>query len=300
MIPLRHTPLPSQCRTLFLAALMILAASAAMAQPGANHDSLALARAAWHVDTMRGFVLKQVHFAHQEYMQSNQMISIIEIPKGSPVRLRLAYEPRRTATSLQAQRHHALAAVNATYFDMENHNPICYLRIHGLEVGENTPGLDTVNRKYYQYATLLLSADGPHLLLPDSNRRWERTVKGRDLVTAGPMLLFQGQYVPQRRDRTFATSRHNRTALGIKADGTVLLITVDGRTAESRGLSLFELQRPMRYLGCTEAINFDGGGSTTMYVRGKGERGIVNYPSDNNRFDRQGERPVSSILMIVQ
>ena len=137
------------------------------------------------------------------------------------------------------------------------------------------------------------------LLRPEPGRHWERSLSCRNIMTAGPMLLSQGSYVLQRRDRTFVTDRHNRTALGIKPDGTVLILVADGRMRQAAGLSLFELQRTMRYLGCSEAINFDGGGSSTMYVRGRGDQGIVNYPSDNNLFDRNGQRPVSSVLLIV-
>ena len=116
-------------------------------------------------------------------------------------------------------------------------------------------------------------------------------------MTAGPMLLREGRYVPQRDDRTFVTKRHNRTALGLRPDGTVLLVVADGRfrhTAE--GFSLTELQMVMRWLGCCDAINLDGGGSTTMYVK---SRGVVNHPSDNNTHDHDGQRPVSNAILIL-
>ncbi|MBQ9474207.1 MAG: phosphodiester glycosidase family protein [Bacteroidales bacterium] len=283
------------CLTVLLLALPV----AASAQHGVNHDSIALVTAQWRVDTMKGFVFKQVHFAHQEYMRSNQMFSVIEVPPASTVRYRLAYEPQLATTSRQALASRALAAVNGSFFDMQEHNPICYLRINGSEVGDNTPGVDTVNRKYYQYATLVIDSGRIRLLRPEPSRHWERALPHRNVMTAGPMLLWQGSYVLQRRDRTFVTDRHNRTALGLKADGTVVILVADGRMRQAAGLSLFELQRTMRYLGCVDAINFDGGGSSTMYVRGRGEQGIVNYPSDNNLFDRGGQRPVSSVFLIV-
>ena len=101
-------------------------------------------------------------------------------------------------------------------------------------------------------------------------------------------------------DKTFITQRHNRTALGIKADGTVLLVTVDGRTRESEGMTIPELTSLMIQLQCTDAINLDGGGSTTMYVDGYAHDGIVNHPSDNGLFDYNGERTVSNCILIVR
>ena len=52
----------------------------------------------------------------------------------------------------------------------------------------------------------------------------------------------------------------------------------------------------MRWLGCTEAINLDGGGSSTMYIK---DSGVVNYPSDNNRHDHDGQRPVSNAIILL-
>ncbi|MCR5821837.1 MAG: phosphodiester glycosidase family protein, partial [Bacteroidales bacterium] len=62
-------------------------------------------------------------------------------------------------------------------------------------------------------------------------------------------------------------------------------------------LTLPELELVMKWLGCREAINLDGGGSTTMYVREAG--GVVNYPSDNRRYDHEGQRPVANAIIIL-
>ncbi len=260
----------------------------------------------WKVDTLsQGVVLKTVHFTKNDLFGANQNICVIEISHGSKARLAFAYRPELTPTSTIARESNALAAVNGSFFDMELGNPVCFLRIGGKQVGENTPQTpNSVNRKYYQYATMVLNSNGrPVLYEPDSNRHWEERYfdsTATDVMTAGPMLLSDGKILPQRTDRTFATHRHNRTAIGIRPDGTVLLFTVDGRTKQSAGMTLTELAKTMLMLGCTNAMNLDGGGSTTMYVLGRNNGGIVNFPSDNNRFDRQGERYVSSIVMVME
>jgi exopolysaccharide biosynthesis protein len=53
-------------------------------------------------------------------------------------------------------------------------------------------------------------------------------------------------------------------------------------------------------LGCKDAINLDGGGSTTMYIKGQPFDGVVNYPCDNKQFDHYGERSVSNVVMILK
>lgn len=270
-----------------------------------QNDSLALANAMWQIDTIQGLVLKQVHFTHHEYFQSNQNICVLEIPAQSTYQLKYAYEPKRTRTSVMAQKQDAIAAINGSFFDMQAHNPICYLRIDNEEVGINTPGKDTVNRKYYQYGTLVLANRQEHpemlarIVQTDSNRFWERLLPDANIMTAGPLLIFQGNRMPMRNDLSFVHDRHNRTAVGILADGTVLFVTIDGRTRESAGMSLDELISTLHWLGCQNALNMDGGGSTTLYIKGKTSKGIVNYPTDNGLFDHAGERAVSNAILVV-
>ena len=98
----------------------------------------------------------------------------------------------------------------------------------------------------------------------------------------------------------FASARHPRTAVGIARDGRrLMLVVVDGRQKPySDGMTLRELADVMRALGARDAINLDGGGSTTLVYAEPGTAGtlrIANRPSDP-----QGERPVGNALGIVR
>ena len=284
-------------RILLLTALTVWGL-VACSQVDYSNDSLRVVDAEWRIDSLDGFTLKRYHFGEGELFCSAQHLFVIEIPKDSPRRLAFAYDSVLTEVSTLAERSEAYAAINGSFFDMELGNPVCYLRINGIKLGENTPGKDdSVNRKYYQYATLALRRGRPCLSVPDSNRFCEEQMKEKNIMTAGPMLLQGGNMVPQRDDRTFVTRRHNRTALGVRPDGTTLLVVADGRFKhKAEGLSLTELERIMCWLGCSEAINLDGGGSSTMYIR---DSGVVNYPSDNNRHDHEGQRPVSNAIILL-
>jgi len=123
------------------------------------------------------------------------------------------------------------------------------------------------------------------------------------VVGAGPRLLRGGRvavtakaegFAPPQAPAfygTFVASRHPRTLAGVRADGKLLLVTVDGRRPGwSTGLTLFEAARLMRSLGARDALNLDGGGSSTMTVRGE----VVNRPSD-----RGGERRVSNAVVAL-
>jgi exopolysaccharide biosynthesis protein len=88
-----------------------------------------------------------------------------------------------------------------------------------------------------------------------------------------------------------AEMRHPRTAVGFSRDSSTLYIfTVDGRSPTSVGMTLVELADVMRRLGAWQAMNFDGGGSTTMVVKDV----VVNAPSDPT-----GPRPVSDALLVT-
>jgi hypothetical protein len=105
-------------------------------------------------------------------------------------------------------------------------------------------------------------------------------------VAGGPLLLRDGRSPSAERMRAEAfgeshvLGRHPRTAIGRTSDGELLLLTIDGRRAGwSVGLTLEELVTVLRRLGAVDAINLDGGGSTTMTVAGR----VRNRPSESGR-----------------
>ena len=221
-------------KKIIITSLLILLAFVSCAQNDIDRkrvsDSLLVVNARWQVDSMDGFVLKRMHFKKKECLGSNQNICVIEVPADSPRKLAFTYEPQRTPTTVHASRNGALAAINGSFFDMGKHNPICYLRIDGVELGVNTPqASDSVHRKYYQYGTVILRNGRPYFVVPDSARLAERSWSDSNIMTAGPMLIRNGKLLPMRDDKTFVTYRHNRTAIGVRRDGTVLLVTLDGR-----------------------------------------------------------------------
>lgn len=122
----------------------------------------------------------------------------------------------------------------------------------------------------------------------------------RNALQCFPILVVDGKATGSYPAR--AKSRHPRTAIGTSADNKLVLITIDGRHMNKDGDG--ELALGMRYddmaalavlAGCNHAINLDGGGSTTLYVKGKG---VVNYPCDNKRYDHAGERAVHDIFYL--
>ncbi|MEQ1824090.1 MAG: phosphodiester glycosidase family protein, partial [Fimbriimonadaceae bacterium] len=91
-------------------------------------------------------------------------------------------------------------------------------------------------------------------------------------VGGGPNLVTRGlvsiDAAAQSFNADFSEKRHPRTAVGRAADGDLLFVTIDGRQELSAGATMDELARVMQRLGCMDAINLDGGGSTTINILG--------------------------------
>ncbi len=111
-------------------------------------------------------------------------------------------------------------------------------------------------------------------------------------VGGGPRLLRDGKIVQDYTKERFAPSlyaqKHPRTAIGVTSNSDVLWVVVEGRWPLSEGVTLQELAEIMKRLGCVDAINLDGGGSSALFA---GDL-LLNRPSDGS------ERPVANALLL--
>lgn len=110
-----------------------------------------------------------------------------------------------------------------------------------------------------------------------------------ETIGGNPTLLENGVITAEACSDSYFCYRNPRTGIGVNANGKILLVTVDGRRKGSVGMTPVQFAKLFRWLGATSALNLDGGGSTTMWVRGQ----IVNHPSGGT------ERPVGSSILVV-
>ena len=122
-------------------------------------------------------------------------------------------------------------------------------------------------------------------------KRW----KVETAVGGGPALITNGKInITNNEERMFAGERinekHPRTAMGYTIDGKLIILAVEGRfPGLAEGATLNDLARIMLDLGCVEALNLDGGGSSCMLINGK----QTITPSD-----KTGQRPVPAVFII--
>ena len=115
----------------------------------------------------------------------------------------------------------------------------------------------------------------------------------------GTLLLKNGEQLDQSGNTMPVANMDPRTAIGVSQDGKeVYLMVVDGRNFYySNGADLLDLMNLMSACGACDALNLDGGGSSSLWTR---RLGVLNHPTDNKRFDHEGERAVPNGIVVFR
>ena len=253
-------------------------------------------------------------------------VKIDEADEGIQTRVVVSSDADRLETvSAFARRLSARVVVNGGLFrtDQEAARHVGLLLVNGELLQAPTPSLIHEDTRYYvARAAIGFVGDGSldigwisshqgllyEWLEPPANRRRApigppdfvqlepgslRPWSASDALGAGPGLVVAGQIRLTATEEGFfgasGTEPHPRTAAGHTNAGELILLVVDGRQLGSRGVNLHELATLMRDLGCVEALNLDGGGSTTLVVDGT----TVNWPAGSD-----SEREVMSALAV--
>ncbi|MBP3602013.1 MAG: phosphodiester glycosidase family protein [Alistipes sp.] len=268
----------------------------ALTAVGANkRDSLLIIKADWKVTTTpEGLTHKQAQI--KGLFNSVQSINLIEIPRSAKMKVGIAGDEGMKRTSQQATEKGALAAINGTYYNMVTGNSVCFYKI-------NDQVLDTTtNGEFKSRVNGAIREVKGNIEIIDWNKEIEANYKKNKgtVLASGPIMVDNGRISDWSKcDKKFIETRHPRSAIFTKKNGTIVFLTVDGRSeGNAAGMSIPELAYLAKILGAEDAINLDGGGSTTLWLKGAPENGVLNYPSDNKRFDHKGERSVSNIFYV--
>lgn len=197
-------------------------------------------------------------------------------------------ETTKQAQSMQTRRgENVVGAINAGGYDMSNGRPSGAFVMNGVAINRATATTFWVDMDGKAHIT---DAQTCNAALDAGNVRE---------AVAGFGDIFENGHARSGLDNT---TRASRTAIGIKADGTVVMLMVDGRQAPySVGMTMAEVAASMEALGCVEAVNLDGGGSSTFATQREGEpenettAGLTLRcrPSDGY------ERKVSNTIMVL-
>ena len=216
-------------------------------------------------------------------------VADVKLSDSSYLKTALAYDSFGTnvteATSSIAGNNNAILAVNGDYYGADRSG---YVIKNGV-IYRNTVRSDS------EYPDLAVYKDGSFKIIYETEVTAEELLADGvvNLFAFGPSLIENGEIsVDQNTEVRQAMTKNPRTAIGIVDKNHYILVVSDGRTNESKGLSLYELAEVLKEYGATTAYNLDGGGSSTMYFNGN----IVNNPTTNGH--NISEREVSDIVYI--
>ena len=187
-------------------------------------------------------------------------------------------------TSSIAQQNNAILAINGDYYGARESG---YVIRNGIVYRDSNDGRDL----------LCVYADGTMKIVSSSEKTAQALVDEGvwQAFSFGPALVQNGEIdVSADAEVGKAMASNPRTAVGIIDTCHYVFVVSDGRTSESKGLSLYQLASFMQSIGVKTAYNLDGGGSSTLYFNGE----IINCPTTSGRSMK--ERGVSDIVYIAK
>ena len=284
-------------RVLFL----LIAAAMSFSAVAQDADSIAFVntkRAKFRLKNAEGYVLSTYIF------DSPQTISVI---KFSPEKfsLKVVQPEEVTPASEVGEKYKGDFVINACYWAMTTGVPTTFVKSEGTVKSKTHPAaIPRVN------GLMLMHNNGIEIVRSYDAPYYSGLVENCDnIIACGPILLDDGEVVDYSyildseerkmvRQHKFFLNRHPRSAIGCNAQGEIFMVVADGRFEDrAEGLSIEELTKVCRWLGMVEAMNLDGGGSSTLWCK---KYGVINHPCDNRKFDNEGERSVSSCLVATK
>lgn len=188
-------------------------------------------------------------------------------------------------TSETAKNNNAILAVNGDYYGA---NSTGYVIRNGV-VYRDTVREDSSN------GDLAIYKDGSFKIIYENQISADQLVKDGvvNLLAFGPALVENGEIaVGTNEEVGQAMASNPRTAIGIIDANHYIIVVSDGRTSESKGLSLYQMAEVMKSYGVKTAYNLDGGGSSTLYFNSQ----VINKPTTGG--NKISERAVSDIVYI--
>ena len=252
--------------------LLLFSFTAAAQTP---EDSVAFAGARWQITPLAAGA--ECRRAQIDMFDSRQTVSVVAYPARNFTTEIIQLDGKACATSELGKAAGADAALNGSYFNMKTLAPVTFVLIDKQILGRTTPG-ETM-RTNGVIALRDKRGRKMDILRCDTTQYSRIARRYRSALAAGPMLVRDGRSVEYDSEDSFYARRHPRTLIGKRADGTTI--------AETAYIA--------RQLGLVDALNLDGGGSSTLWTA---QEGVLNHPYDNKRFDHEGERGVPNSIVI--
>ncbi|MCT1524505.1 phosphodiester glycosidase family protein [Sphingobacterium hotanense] len=237
----------------------------------------------WTTHTARpGVVYKTGQFTL--FGSTTRRIHVLDVTLDASNTLGIGFSTTNAAAVTMCNDYNAIGGINAGYFPLgatADKDP--YIRIDGKTVQEgHTSGVSV----HFADAALLIRNNVASVRrLGTSGGSLNQVAaaipvsEAENIIVCGPMLIDDGEIHIVNPDNPHNLSSTARTGLGVTGDGKrVFMVAVDTGNGVA-GVTTEQLAKILQSLGTRNAMNFDGGGSTTMFVKDHGANGLVNLPS---------------------
>ena len=262
-------------RNYLLLILLALVTITSNAQSGTDYAAV-LAEANWNWQTRDGVTYGNASF--DDLYGNPQRVSIAKYSSESMYTMLYDKEYSTMGTNGLAAEAGATVAINGSYFNMSNLTSCTALWLDGVEIAT------TVEAEFARCNGVLCFKNGAFTILPYGNSTtstqlatWGKNYDG--FVVGGPIIRRNGVSQDPYVGGEGFYGPHPRTMLGKCADGTVYMVVMEGRMDGASGFSLANMVALAEDLNMTDAINLDGGGSSTLWVSGAG---VINRTSDGS------------------
>nr|WP_303943801.1 phosphodiester glycosidase family protein [Streptococcus infantis] len=222
---------------------------------------------------------------------NNTQVYVADITVTSSDYLKTAFAQNAFGTNVTAKTsetaadNNAILAVNGDYYGANS---------TGYVIRNGVVYRDTV-RENSNNGDLAIYKDGSFKIIYEDQISADQLVKDGvvNLLAFGPALVENSEIaVGTNEEVGQALASNPRTAIGIIDENHYIIVVSDGRTSESKGLSLYQMAEVMKSYGVKTAYNLDGGGSSTLYFNGQ----VINKPTTGG--NKISERSVSDIVYI--
>ena len=222
---------------------------------------------------------------------NNTQVYLADVTVSSSEYLKTAFAQNAFGTNVTAKTsetatdNNAILAVNGDYYGANS---------TGYVIRNGVVYRDTV-RENSNNGDLAIYKDGSFKIIYEDQISADQLVKDGvvNLLAFGPALVENSEIaVGTNEEVGQAMASNPRTAIGIIDENHYIIVVSDGRTSESKGLSLYQMAEVMKSYGVKTAYNLDGGGSSTLYFNGQ----VINKPTTGG--NKISERAVSDIVYI--
>ena len=233
-------------------------------------------------ETAPGIKWRQYHF--DSLYNSQQDIFYTMIDLNTPgIQVSFPFEhltSRKKVSTFASELPNAAALINGNFCTLavSFSSSVQYLKVDGVLINETVVGAADEGGILIHTGKNKVEVRHREEFIPGT---WASTTTPNVMAT-NVMIVQNGADYPLPDIAFYTTDRHPRTVVGITTTNQLLLVVIDGRSTVAAGQTFLEMQKTLRALGAYDAVNMDGGGSSTLWLRNELKNGVMNIPSDGS------------------